>query len=84
MEEEERDERHCERGSVAGRGGGEVDGWRRDRLPTEEEALSSPLTGKKSEDARNPPLLALGPRQLLIRRLASAAVADLSTSGTAN
>lgn len=51
-----RDERHCERGSVAGRGGeGRGGGWRRDRLPTEE-ALSSPLTGKKSEDARNPPL----------------------------
>lgn len=71
----------------AGGGGG----WRRDRLPTEE-ALSSPLTGKKSEDARNPPLLHHLPFSTPSPRSSTVANKeagfrrrrDLSTSGTAN
>lgn len=71
----------------AGGGGG----WRRDRLPTEE-ALSSPLTGKKSEDARNPPLLHHLPFATPSPRSSTVANKeagfrrrrDLSTSGTAN
>lgn len=70
-------------------GGGR--GWRRDRLPTEE-ALSSPLTGKKSEDARNPPLLHHLPFATPSPRSSTVANKeagfrrrrDLSTSGTAN